>query len=392
MHIKSTFSSSTAKPANIPVSILALQVRTGSHPSTPAGPCTTVIADRAFVHLPDTFSALVSLTRTSFRLPPCGVLQFTTDMLDVCRGAQVRITESVYGLLRGMLDSLSVEVVEDDNGEGENQSKSQWKGRNGGLRVCSARPEKIDGSQKEGKGDRREDELDSANVFAADGAQQSEQSLSIASSNTFVKQPSHDISTLSTEPTTPDPRASPSSAAVPVSASGSLAPLPLQSPPPITPLAIGPPDDPTNFVIYISGPNTTHETTFVTCSKHPVSKVLLAARSHFEWAADDEMSGQRSSVVPLCHDDGRLWRLARVKRLLHSLCIVPPIASLFATTGALVHLIADFIADAAAETYLGVTATGGAEPGRPLRLRPGQKALAGRAEFVPVQLKRIQAK
>ncbi|KAF8885959.1 hypothetical protein BD779DRAFT_1673406 [Infundibulicybe gibba] len=269
MHIKSTFSSNTAKPADIPVSILAL-VRTRTHSDILAEPRTAAIVGRTFVRLPDTFPALVTLARTTFHLPPHAALQITTDMLDVCRGDPVGITEDVYGLLRGVLDYLRVEVVEDGN---KDRSKGQREGGNGRLGLGNDEKEPWEERQSL-------EELGFVDVFSASGVQQSKQPPpNVVSHGGGPSQGTH---VLQTKPKTRNPRASPSTAAAPASSNGSPAPLlPLQSPLPVTPSAVGPPDDPTNFVIYISGPNSTHGTAFVTCSTRRVSEVLHAARLHF---------------------------------------------------------------------------------------------------------------
>ncbi|KAF8885955.1 hypothetical protein BD779DRAFT_644855 [Infundibulicybe gibba] len=188
-------------------------------------------------------------------------------------GGCVWVTEGSAGYLR-------VEVVVDGNDEGRNQNEGQREDGNDRLSKRSAGPRNVGDDEEEKREGESLEVLDFMDVLPADGAQQPEQPPSMASSNTFTKQPRQGIFTFPTKPTIPNPRASPSAASLPASASDSPVPNP-SAPPPVTPLAVGPPDDPTNFAIYISGPNSAYETAFVTCSTHPVSEVLLTARLHF---------------------------------------------------------------------------------------------------------------
>ncbi|KAF8883223.1 hypothetical protein BD779DRAFT_877998 [Infundibulicybe gibba] len=277
MHIKSTFGSNTAKSTDIPVSILAF-VRAGPHLGIPAEPHTATIVRRTFIRLPDTFPALVSLARTTFRLPLHAALQITTDMLDVCRGDPVQITEDVYGLLRGVLNFLRVEVVEDGDGEEENRNEGQQETGNG-LTARSAGTGKIDNIQEEERregGESLEDTgLDFVDVFPVNGAQRSEQSSPSVVSR--VKRPGQGTHVLSTKPATPVLRAPSSTAAAPAPASGSPGPLPPQPALPVVSPEVGLPEDP-RFVIYVSGPMVAHEV-MVVCSTDRASKVLEVSRA-----------------------------------------------------------------------------------------------------------------
>ncbi|KAF8883225.1 hypothetical protein BD779DRAFT_1802023 [Infundibulicybe gibba] len=234
--------------------------------STPPWNLTLLRSLIAHVRLPDTYPALVAQARTAFHLPPHSTLQITTDVLDVCRGAPVRITEDVYGLLRGMLDYIRVEVAEEDDGEGGNQNKRQQEKGNGG--------EIHDGHKvKRGEGGEcLEDGLDFVDVFSADGDQSS-----VVSNSALTKQPSQDTRALQTKPTTQKPRARLPPTAVPTASNS--APLPLQPPPPVASKEVDP-EDPC-FIVFISGPNTTHQTLFMVRKKDRISKVLSDACWHF---------------------------------------------------------------------------------------------------------------
>ncbi|KAF8887564.1 hypothetical protein BD779DRAFT_1672694 [Infundibulicybe gibba] len=110
MKIKSKLSPNSPVE-DIPVSILVL-ARIGRDPyiitSEPQHPAK--ISGHTFVHLPETFQALVNLARITFHLHENIQLRITTDNLDVCHNAPVHITEDVYGSLRDVLDYLRVEV------------------------------------------------------------------------------------------------------------------------------------------------------------------------------------------------------------------------------------------------------------------------------------------
>ncbi|KAF8883224.1 hypothetical protein BD779DRAFT_878145 [Infundibulicybe gibba] len=277
MQIKSTLNPN-ASTKDIPIIILAL-VRTGPESCAPAEPRITTIVDRTFVRLPDTYPALVAQARTAFHLPPHSALQITTDVLDVCRGAPVRITEDVYGLLKGVLDYIRVEVAEESDGEGGNQNKGQRRKGHRGLGEESG--EARDDNQGEQGGGEMEDGLDFVDVFVAGGAQQLEKPPSVASSNTHAKRSGQGTHVLQTKPKAQKSRALPSAAATPTPPSDSPASLP-QPPPLVVLKEVGLSKDP-YFWIHISGPGTTHKTTLVTCNTHLVSQVLEAAYSQFKF-------------------------------------------------------------------------------------------------------------
>ncbi|KAF8883228.1 hypothetical protein BD779DRAFT_1802026 [Infundibulicybe gibba] len=134
MHIKSTINAKTTTAEDVPVAVLTLvhtnpQLRPpGSQPTTAATESTT-IADRAFVCLPDSYTALLALARATFGLPPHTVLRVAIGTLDICRGAPVRITKEAYPMLRGVLDIIRVEVIEETQSEREKQRERKDMGR-----------------------------------------------------------------------------------------------------------------------------------------------------------------------------------------------------------------------------------------------------------------------
>ncbi|KAF8885947.1 hypothetical protein BD779DRAFT_1531666, partial [Infundibulicybe gibba] len=186
-----------------------------------------------------------------------------------------------------VLDYIRVEVVDEGDGEGGNQNKRQREKENGG--------EVHDGHKmKRGEGGEcLEDGLDFVDVLSADGDRPS-----VASNNALAKQPSQDTRALPTKPTAQKPRACLPPTAAPTASNS--APLPLQPPPPVAPKEVGPPEDP-RFIIYISGPNTTHRTIFMVRKTDRVSKVLSDACWHF--GVDASLSVLPPFLFSLSHFD-----------------------------------------------------------------------------------------
>ncbi|KAF8885944.1 hypothetical protein BD779DRAFT_1531640 [Infundibulicybe gibba] len=289
MLIESTIQPSAITPKNVPVVILAL-TRPISHPHAPSIPAAgaPAVFDRAFVSLPDTYTALRAIVCATFRLPLLSGLSFTTNTLNVCRGEAIRITEDAYPVMKDVLDVIRVEVS-----PLEERGRAMWEEKEerdmekvwGAPR---AEVEETDEDQEEDEEEEEErEELEYVDVPAADSGreQQSKQPLSVVSSNARARNQSQGTHVLSAKPATAKPRASlPAAAAGSASASGSPVPPPRHPSPAAAPLTTPPAADPPKdlrFKIYISGPASPHHAEFMTRGAHPVRKVLSAACKTF---------------------------------------------------------------------------------------------------------------